>query len=113
MSGQVVMTKWCCGFVALFAVTTAAAQTPPPAPPRVAARVVLPPSAYCLAASAAFLESESKAIDELKKCARGDTVVIPAKSASVVAQMCDFSKAIVTTNDHVVCVIVTPERISK
>ena len=104
------MTKWCCGFVALFAVTAAAAQTPSP---RVAARVALPPSAYCLAASAAFLESESKAFDELKKCARGDTVVIPAKSASVVAQMCDFSKAIVTTNDHVVCVIVTPERVSK
>jgi hypothetical protein len=39
--------------------------------------------------------------------------VIPAKSASAVARMCDFSKAIVTTNDHVVCVIVVPERVSK
>jgi hypothetical protein len=107
-----IMAKWVGVVGTLFAVTTAMAQTPPPVPRLPPARVV-PPSAYCLAASAAFLESESKASDELKKCARGDTVVIPAKSASAVAQMCDFSKAIVTTNDHVVCVIVGSERVSK
>jgi hypothetical protein len=107
------MSKWIGIVGALFAVSNAVAQTPPPAPRAPPARVPPPPSAYCLAASAAFLESESKASDELKKCARGDTVVIPAKSASAVAQICDFSKAIVTTNDHVVCVIFGPERVSK
>jgi hypothetical protein len=104
------MTKWVCASLALFAITAAAAQTPAPVPRLVRAP---PPSGYCLAASAAFLESETKASEEMKKCARGDTVVIPAKSAGAVAQMCDFSKAIVTTNDHVVCVIVVPERVSK
>jgi hypothetical protein len=106
------MSKWFCALVALLAVSATAAQTTPPPAPRVP-RLSLPPSGYCLAASAAFLESESKASDEMKKCARGDTIVIPAKSASAVARMCDFSKAIVATNEHVVCVIVVPERVSK
>ena len=79
--------------------------------PRMTAPVAL--SGYCLAASAAFLESETKAFDEMKKCARGDTIVIPAKSASAVARLCDFSKSIVATQDHVVCVILMPERVSK
>ena len=118
------MTKWRLLAVAVpLAVSTAQAQTPlaPPSTPavtpvsRVAPKVVAPasPSGYCLAASAAFLESETKAFDELKKCARGDTIVIPAKSASAVARLCDFSKSIVTTQDHVVCIILLPERVSK
>jgi hypothetical protein len=49
----------------------------------------------------------------MKKCARGDTIVIPAKSASAVARLCDFSQAVVTAEDHVVCVLVMPERVSK
>jgi hypothetical protein len=107
------VAKWVSIVGAVFAVAGAAAQTPSP-PPRLAARIALPPpSAYCLAASAAFLESESKAFDEMKKCARGDTVVIPAKSASAAARLCDFSKAIVTADDHVVCVLAVPERTSK
>lgn len=73
----------------------------------------LPLSGYCLSASAAFLESETQAFDEMKKCARGDTIVIPAKSASAVARLCDFSKSVVATSEHVVCVILTPERVSK
>jgi hypothetical protein len=118
------MTKW--WFLALsvpLAVSIVQAQTMPatsstPAVTpvsRAAPRVVTPapPSGYCLAASAAFLESETKAFDELKRCTRGDTIVIPAKSASAVARLCDFSKSIVTTQDHVVCVIVLPERVSK
>jgi hypothetical protein len=104
-------------------VSAVQAQTPaPPAAPsapavipvsRAAPRSVAQPSSYCLGASAAFLESETKAFDELKKCARGDTIVIPAKSASAVARLCDFSKSIVTSQDHVVCVIILPERVSK
>jgi hypothetical protein len=87
----------------------AQALPPQPQPPRSPSK----PQGYCLAASAAFLESESKAFDELKKCVRGDTVVIPAKSASIVARMCDFSKSMVATADYVVCVLVIPERESK
>jgi hypothetical protein len=90
---------------------TSAPAVPVRSSPKAAAP--LPPSGYCLAASAAFLESETKAFDEMKKCARGDTIVIPAKSASAVARLCDFSKSIVATPDHVVCVILTPERVSK
>jgi hypothetical protein len=104
--------------LALLAAPAAQAQTPAavPAqalPPRLPARPLLPPSGYCLAASAGFLEGDSKAFDEIKKCARGDTVVIPIKSASAVARICDFSKAIVTMGEYVVCVIVLPERVSK
>lgn len=116
------MTKWWLLAAAVpLAAPNVQAQTPPPSAPavipvsRAAPRGVamIPPSGYCLAASAAFLESETKAFEELKKCARGDTIVIPAKSASAVARLCDFSKSIVTTQDHVVCVIVLPERVSK
>jgi len=94
----------------LMAVTQVNAQVPAPAPkPRLAP----PTSAYCLPASVAFLESDAKASDEVQKCARGDTVVIPSRNASAVARMCDFSKAIVSLNDNVVCVLIIPERISK
>jgi hypothetical protein len=95
----------------LVAATTANAQAPaapksgPKPPPQV--------SAYCLPASAAFLESDAKASDEVQKCAPGDTVVIPARNASAVARMCDFSKAIVALGENVVCVLVSHERVSK
>jgi hypothetical protein len=119
------MTKWwLLASPVPLAVSIVQAQTLPPPPSsalpvtpvsRAAPKMVAPalPSGYCLAASAAFLESETKAFDELKKCTRGDTIVIPAKSASAVARLCDFSKSIVTTQDHVVCVIFLPERVSK
>jgi hypothetical protein len=116
MRGRVMMIRWAAFalFVALVATATQAQTQAPPAPTlRPSPRVAPTPQGYCLAASAAFLESETKAFDEMKKCARGDTIVIPAKSASAVARMCDFTKAIVTTPDHVVCVIVMPERVSK
>jgi hypothetical protein len=93
--------------------TSPTSASPPSVVARASPRIAAPPSDYCLAASAAFLENETKAFDELKKCARGDTIVIPAKSASAVARLCDFSKAIVAMPDHVVCVILTPERTSK
>jgi hypothetical protein len=91
--------------------TSASAPAAVRASPKTA--VPAPLSGYCLAASAAFLESETKAFDEMKKCARGDTIVIPAKSASAVARLCDFSKSMVATPDHVVCVMLMPERVSK
>jgi hypothetical protein len=97
---------------ALIAATAANAQAPAPVvapkyPPKSSA------SAYCLPASVAFLESDAKASDEVRKCARGDTVVIPARNASAVARMCDFTKAIVASGENVVCVLVIPERVSK
>jgi hypothetical protein len=49
----------------------------------------------------------------MRKCARGDTIVIPARSAGAVARMCDFSKAIVALGENVVCAMVFPERGSK
>jgi hypothetical protein len=92
------------------------AQAPSPAPtPQFGAtsRALPPVSSYCLPVSAGFLESEAKASDQMKKCSRGDTIVIPARSAGAVARMCDFSKAIVAVGDNVVCVMVFPERSSR
>ena len=108
----------------VFSLSAGAAHAQAPVPTSASAPAVVaraspktaaptPPSGYCLAASAAFLESETKAFDEMKKCARGDTIVIPAKSASAVARLCDFSKSMVATPDHVVCVMLMPERVSK
>jgi hypothetical protein len=96
--------------LALLTVAAARAQAPPS---RLPARPLPAPSGYCLAASAGFLEGDAKAFDEFKKCARGDTVVIPIRSASAVARICDFSKAVVTMGEYVVCVIALPERVSK
>lgn len=99
---------------ALLASHAAYAQVAAPAAPtRPAAKPRLPPSSYCLPASAGFLESETKAFEEIAKCARGDTIVIPSRSPSAVARLCDFSKAIVSVGEYVVCVIVLPERPSK
>jgi len=95
-------------FTALFAASSANAQTPPPT-----ARPLPIVSSYCLPVSAGFLESETKASEEMRKCARGDTVVIPARSPGAVARMCDFSKAVIALGENVVCVLVFPERASK
>jgi hypothetical protein len=90
--------------------TAANAQAPvPKAPSRPPAQV----SAYCLPGSAGFLESETKALEEVRKCARGDTIVIPSRNASSVARLCDFSKAIVAAGENIVCVMVSPERATK
>ena len=70
-------------------------------------------SSYCLPVSAGFLESEAKASDEMKKCSAGDTIVVPARSAGVIARMCDFSKSIIVLGDNVVCAMVFPERASR
>jgi hypothetical protein len=97
-------------FIVLLAGNSASAQAPPmqaPARPPPAA------SAYCLPVSAGFLESDAKASEEMRKCARGDTVVIPARSPGAVARMCDFSKAVIAIGENVVCVLVFPERASK
>src|SRR5437667_12704665 len=99
--------------LALLGPTATKAQEPvamPKAPPRA---MPAPLSAYCLPVSAGFLESEAKASEEMRKCARGDTVVIPSKNPGAVARVCDFSKSIVAIGDNVVCVMVFPERASK
>ena len=89
------------------------AQTSVPSTPNLPSRTPASISAYCLAGSAGFLESEAKAFEQIRKCARGDTIVIPARSAGAVARLCDFSKAVVPSGDNVVCVMVLPERGSK
>jgi hypothetical protein len=97
-------------FTALFVASSASAQAPPPKSP---ARPLLIVSAYCLPVSTGFLESDTKASEEMRKCSRGDTVVIPARSPGAVARMCDFSKAVVALGDNVVCVLAFPERASR
>jgi hypothetical protein len=97
-------------FAALIFAPAAYAQTPAP---KAALRPPAQVSAYCLPGSAGFLESETKAFEEMRKCARGDAIVIPSKNASSVARICDFSKAIVAAGDNIVCVMVSPERETK
>jgi hypothetical protein len=98
----------------LIAMSRAQAQSPAPVPQFGPNSRALPPvSSYCLPVSAGFLESEAKASDQMKRCSRGDTIVVPARSAGAVARMCDFSKAIVAVGDNVVCVMVFPERSSR
>jgi hypothetical protein len=77
-------------------IATATALAQPAAPPQ---------SAYCVSASGGFLSSEAQGFAELKKCQRGDTVIIPAGSASVVARVCDFSRAVVASGGSIICVV--------
>jgi hypothetical protein len=93
-------------------VASARAENAAPVPQRKMPMRPLGPSLYCLSASAAFLESEEKASDQVKKCSAGDTIVVPAKSAGAVARTCDFSKSIVAIGENVVCIMV-PERASR
>jgi hypothetical protein len=86
------------------------AQTPAPKPPP---RPPAQASAYCLPVSAGFLENETKALEMMQKCARGDTVVIPSRNASSVARICDFSKAIVAAGENIVCTMISPERATR
>ena len=85
--------------------TQAPAQPLAPTQPKPAPRTAVPSSsAYFLPVSAGFLESEAKASDEMKKCNRGDTIVVPARTPGAVARMCDFSRAIVALGSLCECV---------
>ena len=101
-------------FLASVSIVTCGLQAQTPAPqPKPTGRALPAISGYCLPVSAGFLESEAKASEEMKKCSRGDTIVVPSKIAGAVARMCDFSKAIVTLGENVVCAMVSPERASR
>ncbi len=92
-----------CGATFL-AASSASAQAPTPKPVR-------PPpiaSAYCVPVSAGFLEADTKTSEEMRKCSRGDAVVILAKSAGAVARMCD--QAVVSLGENVVCMLVFRKR---
>jgi hypothetical protein len=105
------MIRRALAFAAVIFATGANAQAPAAKPP--SPRPPVQTSAYCLPASAGFLESETKALEEMRKCTRGDTVVIPSRNASSVARICDFSKAIIAAGENIVCAMVSPERASK
>jgi len=110
------MIKRALVLIVLVASTATRAQAPESSPLRPPPSRKLPPpqpSAYCVAVSAGFLESEAKASEAMQNCVRGDTVVIPAQNAGAVARMCDFTKAMVMLGDKVVCAMVFPERSSK
>jgi hypothetical protein len=96
----------------LIASGAASAQTPLP-PTLPAPKTAPPTSQYCLPASAGFLDSDAKASDEMRKCVKGDTIVVPARNPGAVARMCDFSKSIAAFGESVVCVMVFPERANR
>lgn len=97
---------------ALLWATAAHSQAAPSsaAPPKPAAA---PPSNYCVTASGGFLRSDADGYAALNSCSRGDTVVLPGGSTSVIAQVCDFTKAIVAAGGNVVCSIISPARVRR
>jgi hypothetical protein len=97
----------------LMASSAANAQVALPPTPAASPKAPPPTSLYCLPASAGFLESDAKASDEMRKCAKGDTIVVPARNPGAVARMCDFSKSIAAFGESVVCVMVFPERTNR
>jgi hypothetical protein len=92
------MRTW--AVLAAFVGTCGLASAQPAAPPAAPAA-----SAYCVSGAGGFLMSEAQGFAEMKKCQRGDTIIIPAASASVVARVCDFTKAIVPSGGNIVCVM--------
>jgi hypothetical protein len=116
------MKRIATAIVAVFFLTGAHAQTslapaasgpaPPYGTPRGPATgpAPSPPSTYCVSAAAGFLQSDATGYAALSGCNRGDTVIIPGGSTSVVAQVCDFTRSIVAAGGNVVCSIVVPAR---
>jgi hypothetical protein len=100
---------------ALLGTTAAYCQTPTHAPTHIApaTRAAAPSTAgssYCQTASAGFLQSDSAGFAAMSGCSRGDTIIIPGGSTSVVARVCDYSKAIVAAGGVITCSVVSPLR---
>jgi len=68
--------------------------------------------AYCGSGSAALALGSGSAGNRLveirQKCRPGDTIFLPIANPSVIAKVCDFSRAIVATGYDVVCVLTAP-----
>lgn len=66
-------------------------------------------SAYCGSGSTALALGSGNPINRLaevrQKCRPGDTIFVPTANPSVIAKICDFSRAIVSTGYDVVCVL--------
>jgi hypothetical protein len=64
--------------------------------------------AYCGSGSAALALGSGSAMNRLaevrQKCRLGDTIFVPTANPPVIAKICDFSRAIVSTGHDVVCV---------
>lgn len=41
----------------------------------------------------------------LGPCRQGDTIYLPTNAVGAIAQLCDFSRSIVTTSSYVICVL--------
>jgi hypothetical protein len=71
-------------------------------------------SAYCASGSAALALGSASTTNRLvelsQKCRPGDTIFLPIANPSVIAKICDFSRAIVSTGYDVVCVLTEVRR---
>ena len=69
-------------------------------------------SAYCASGSAALalgsVSTTNRLVELSQKCRPGDTIYLPIANPSVIAKVCDFSRAIVSTGYDVVCVLTAP-----
>lgn len=66
-------------------------------------------AAYCGSGSAALALGSGSAMSRLaevrQKCRPGDTIFVPTANPPVIAKICDFSRAIISTGQDVVCVL--------
>lgn len=71
-------------------------------------------SAYCASGSAALALGSASTTNRLvelsQKCRPGDTIFLPIANPSVIAKICDFSRAMVSTGYDVVCVLTEVRR---
>jgi hypothetical protein len=114
------MTRISILLFATIAASTAFAQAPAPGAPvtaRPAPQAATPrapapaaSSAYCVAAAAGFMQSDSAGHAALSQCARGDTIILPGQSTNAIARVCDFTRSIVAAGGTVICSIVLPAR---
>jgi hypothetical protein len=56
------------------------------------------------------MQNDATGFAELRKCAKGDTIIIPAGSGSVVARVCDFTRSMILAGGNVICMMQDGER---
>jgi hypothetical protein len=86
-------------FVALIWVGNAFTQSALPAP-----------TSYCVGAVASFFTSDPAGTEAALKCAKGDTIAIPANKTRIIARLCDFDKSLAVADGSVICALNGGER---
>jgi hypothetical protein len=109
------MLRTAIALTAVLWVTAAYSQATTPDPATAPAVAPKPAGAgsFCAAAGGGFILSEAQGLAGLRKCGKGDTVMIPNSAAYAVGKFCDFSKSMVAIGGSVLCVLQGGERPTK